>query len=518
MKKILTLMLSVGLAVLTMMARDVEPLLGDMWRHQEAPFNKYCPLYGTTGQRCLVGCVATACESILTYHGGTITLQKPLPGWETDNYTIAEIPAGETVVCADDDEEAVARLGYWCGVACRMNYSPGASGANVNRLVKPLREAFGMGYVEYLDSYRYSPETWHAVIREELEHGRPVLYAGYTCGLSGHAFVVDGVREDGLYHVNWGYGGYYDGHWYSLEELCAQNPPYDRRLEDSRMQGFFCNQEMLLLHPEAQVNPYVADSLNRTGEEIRVEVALPEGGLIAGQLCPVTFTMTNTTNLALTTPLEVFTNEPERTDSIFHYGDYGALLGASLRPGESRSLTIPVRFSEAGLRVLRVSPDDEHLVWESAPLTVAPPQRVSLSFGQPRLTLEGTTARLSIDVTNTGTVTAGTYLLSCLFEGATLPEVKDGDTRHYNYIYTRAGDTETLQMEFRGLTPGADYTLLLRQTWTPLDAQGLAFRVPDVPEAIERPCELRRVDAASIVRLGPIDLSISNRRKQILRH
>lgn len=52
-------------------------------RHQADPYNRYCPYYknadGTlSSSRCLVGCVATALETILTYYRRTYTLKKDL--------------------------------------------------------------------------------------------------------------------------------------------------------------------------------------------------------------------------------------------------------------------------------------------------------------------------------------------------------------------------------------------------------------------------------------------------------
>lgn len=47
----------------------------------------------------------------------------------------------------------------------------------------------------------------------ELEAGRPVLYGGQQKNSgSGHSFVCDGYT-DGLYHINWGWSGQYDGNF-----------------------------------------------------------------------------------------------------------------------------------------------------------------------------------------------------------------------------------------------------------------------------------------------------------------
>ena len=54
-------------------------------------------------------------------------------------------------------------------------------------------------------------DEWMELIRQELNSGRPILYAGQTEDYSAHAFVIDGYDENGMVHVNWGWGGDYDG-------------------------------------------------------------------------------------------------------------------------------------------------------------------------------------------------------------------------------------------------------------------------------------------------------------------
>lgn len=47
----------------------------------------------------------------------------------------------------------------------------------------------------------------------EIESGRPVPYGGVTRRNEGHFFVLDGIDADGLYHVNWGWGGMDNGYF-----------------------------------------------------------------------------------------------------------------------------------------------------------------------------------------------------------------------------------------------------------------------------------------------------------------
>ena len=100
-----------------------------------------------------------------------------------------------------------------------------------------MKRAFGFGYVHYADSYKYRPDDWLSMMRNELRQGRPVFYTGNAMPLNGHAFVVDGLDEDGLFHVNWGTNGDFDG-FFRLDILYANEPSYDTTPEGAQA-GFF---------------------------------------------------------------------------------------------------------------------------------------------------------------------------------------------------------------------------------------------------------------------------------------
>lgn len=496
-------------------AQSVAPLLGEMSRHQRAPYNTYCPLYDGS-MPCDVGCVATAAESIITYYGQDITLSEALPGWKTEHYIVPEVPDGSHLTCSKEDPDAIARLSFWLGVACHMNWTPSGSGANINRLVEPLQQSFGWKYVRYLHSDDYTPENWRSIIIEELEHGRPILYAGYTCHLGGHAFVIDGVREDGLFHINWGYGGNYDSNWYELAELVAVNPTYDRRPEDC-LEGFSINQEMLLLHYDEQNNPFTELSLERTGKEIEVSAALPASGLYAKQYCPIEISLYNTAETPLTTSFEILSNASDQTEELFEKGDYGALFSATLNPGERTSFSLPVQFEEAGLRILRISCDDETFRWESGIVTIHPEAKSALTFKEPEIKVTDTQASISVDVNNGAETPAGSILTYCLTEGETFSPTTDGDTRHYAYIYTPGHSQEQFHVDFKGLQPNTFYTLLLRHPWLPVFEDGHTFRAQEGEANISLPQYLPQQNLPThIIYLGPTKLQITDRKKTLL--
>ena len=359
------------------------PLLTTV-RHQEAPYNVACPYFtyedGTVSEsRCVVGCVATALEECLTYYQREIVLQDTLHGWETAHYAIPDALPGaridtrlildnyDTEAASPEALDAIARLNLYCGMAARMNWGISESGANVRRLVEPLKRAFGYGFVHYADSYKYAPQDWVRMIANEVREGRPVLYAGYTQFIEGHAFVIDGIDAEGFFHVNWGYGGAYDG-YFRLDVLAFYEDAENKR-DAQAAQGFFCNQEVLLLHPD-KISVSLPDTLARTGMEVVVDSMYALIPPQEGKFTPIALHLRNTSEQTLTTPFELFTNAPTDT-LIFEQGDYVALTGITLAAGEARKIVVDARFTETGNRQMRISPDDS-LVLKTIDVEVIP--------------------------------------------------------------------------------------------------------------------------------------------------
>lgn len=474
----------------------VAPLLGDTWRHQKDPFNRHCPYYtdlqgNTSAERCVVGCVATALEEVISYYGREITLADTLHGWSTDHYTIPDVLPGTRVdasrilPCYEEgaytevEANEVARLSYFCGVAAHMNWGLSESGANIRRLTDPLQRAFGFGFVHYADSYQYTPGDWTSMIAHELLASRPVVYAGYTELMQGHAFVVDGMDADGFFHVNWGYGGNYDG-YFRLDLLCAAEPKHD--LGD-HTGGFFCNQEILLLHPDP-VDVALPDTLERTGQEIIVESMTPALPPERGKYTPVQLILHNRAAQSLTTPFELFTNAPSDT-AFFEQGDYVALTGTTLAPGERDTVMVTATFTKTGQRILRISPDDVNIVCET-PVTVLPPVAPQLTYDPPSISFpDATTARIHQTIRNAEDAgRCGQNVVYCLRDGDT--EDARNLVSHTHRLYLAAGMELNDSIDFRGLTPGQTYTLWVRNQWPVV--QRLTFTQGTLPVLVSPPC------------------------------
>ena len=469
-------------------AENLEPVapLLTTFRGQGYPYNSLCPFYkyddGTVSEeRCEVGCVATALEQILTYYRRDYVLQEDLKGWETEHYTIPDLPKGShvdsrliaddyTVECTQEQIDAVATLSYWLGIAVKMNWTPGSSGASSKNAVEPLANVFGFKYAVYVDSYNYDPAEWVQMIRNEISQHRPVYYAGSVMRLGGHAFVLDGYDSDGYFHVNWGYDGHYDG-YFNLALLNYAEPKGDES-EVGYENGFFCNQEALLLCPD-EVEVQLPDAIERTGEEISlVDWHLLESP-VKTSYTSMSITLKNTSQYALTTPLEFFTNL-QTDEEIFKEGDYVGLTSVTLQPGETCTQTVHLRFDEDGERFFRMSPDDEHYV-NLGMVNIEPYHGENVSISAPVLSFKPQqTLDVSIDLTNLLSEYryGGRVVYEIIHEGH---EVEG--TRHFHYVYAAPSATVQDAASFHNLIAGDTYRLLVRCPWRVMHE--VAFVMPE---------------------------------------
>lgn len=211
--------------------QGVKPLLGGIEWNQDAPFNRLCPK-DEAGDPMPVGCVATAAAQIMKFHGypekgigsrsyPTSSLGIALSAnFEEATYDWANMLDSYNGTYTDKQAEAVALLSYHVGVACRMDYVPYGSGATAKDIANALKRNFGYDDdMEYIDRTYFNEADWEALLRAELDEGRPILHFGEGVE-GGHAFVCDGYDAFGLFHYNWGWGGMSDGYYQSA----ALNP------------------------------------------------------------------------------------------------------------------------------------------------------------------------------------------------------------------------------------------------------------------------------------------------------
>lgn len=198
-------------------ATAISPLLGDIQWNQTYPYDIYCPAGAP------VGCVATAVSQVMYYyrypehgygqHKWTYGANKHSVDYDSAYYQWDLMFDKYTRSCTTEQGRAVALLSYHVGVAINMQYAAGGSGSWTELVPEALRTHFG--YNSHMSSvyrHHYSFEDWNELLQNELRSGRPIVFAAND-GQYGHCFVIDGINAKGLYHVNWGWGGYYDGYF-----------------------------------------------------------------------------------------------------------------------------------------------------------------------------------------------------------------------------------------------------------------------------------------------------------------
>lgn len=199
-----------------------EKLLKTAEWNQMAPFNKYTPSNYVTG------CVATAGAIVMKHHGypakGTGSHSytwngKTLTANFGHDYDWASMPVKYDGT-NDADFDGVARLMADLGVAVEMNYAKDGSGSYIGDLVTALQKYYGYSKLSHLMAIEdVGAEAWNGRLREEIDANRPVLYAASDPARGGHAFVIDGYKDES-FSVNWGWGGYCDGFY----QIGALNP------------------------------------------------------------------------------------------------------------------------------------------------------------------------------------------------------------------------------------------------------------------------------------------------------
>lgn len=199
-----------------------ENLLNTAKWNQGNPFNKYTP------NNYVTGCVATAGAIVMKHHGypakGTGSHSYTWNGktWTANfehDYDWANMPAKYDGT-NDAAFDGVARLMADLGVAVEMQYNKDGSGAYIGNLVTALQKYYGYSKLSHLMAIEdVGAEAWNGRLREEIDANRPVLYAASDPAGGGHAFVIDGYKDES-FSVNWGWGGYCDGFY----QIGALNP------------------------------------------------------------------------------------------------------------------------------------------------------------------------------------------------------------------------------------------------------------------------------------------------------
>ena len=208
---------------------SVSPLLATTWG-QSPYYNDLCPEQG--GVHALTGCVATALAQVMKYWNwpvngmGSHSYQDATYGTLSANfgattYNWSDMPDALTQNSTPAQINAVATIMYHAGVAVEMEYGEEASSAYLSaggNSAIPSGENALKNYFRYKSTLHdvsrssVSNNVWISTLMSELNAGRPVLERG-SGDEGGHAFVCDGYDGNGLFHINWGWGGYLNGYF-----------------------------------------------------------------------------------------------------------------------------------------------------------------------------------------------------------------------------------------------------------------------------------------------------------------
>jgi len=209
----------------------VAPLCKAIW-NQSPYFNDSCPFDSTASLNCVAGCPATAMATILKYHkhpsqgAGSTSYKHPKYGNQASNFSNYKYKWDLMPDTLSTKNDEIARLIYHIGVAVEMQYSAKSSGSYMIETSKTPKNNCQYAYKNYfgydetslkgLRRSAYEDTAWIKLLKLELDEKRPIQYAGFGGG--GHTFVCDGYDDNDMFHMNWGWGGVYDG-YFTLNSL-----------------------------------------------------------------------------------------------------------------------------------------------------------------------------------------------------------------------------------------------------------------------------------------------------------
>ena len=208
---------------------------------QSSPYNDLCPL--DDGDRSVAGCPSIVIAQILNYHKTTLGTRFD----DTDDYEHEYV----NYFTIDDDYEEYgfpsfpelnsylgtledhynsntqitnqdkAALTFACGVAAKQVYTAQVSGTFEVQQAYDAYLKFGCDTVKL---YNEESSDMRERLIDNMKNAYPAHLAVVTPDWSaGHNLVIDGYNTDNYFHLNFGWGGYYDG-WFLIPD---SSMPYE---------------------------------------------------------------------------------------------------------------------------------------------------------------------------------------------------------------------------------------------------------------------------------------------------
>ena len=204
--------------------KAIPPLLVSEW-NQGVYYDEQCPVDSAgPGNHAVTGCVATCMGQILYYYKfpptgtGSYSYYHSVYGTISADFANTTYDWNAMQNKLTDYNYPVAILLHHLGVAVDMDYGPNGSAMWNHSAAYAYRTYFkmcpGTQYI-FRDS---ATLNWDSVIIANLDAKKPLYYGGWvddSTFTEGHAFVCDGYQMSTYYHFNWGWGGVYDGFFYT---------------------------------------------------------------------------------------------------------------------------------------------------------------------------------------------------------------------------------------------------------------------------------------------------------------
>ena len=193
---------------------------------QQSPYNNKCPLDPLTGERVVVGCVATALAQIVDYwekptalvldsndkyischyyneHNTSKLINIDDSRSDLDFPSFVELNSVLSNIDYNNLNDTIrAYLCFGCGIIVKMNYSFEGSGiSSLSGVEEALKSKLGYKSADFCNEN--DPLFYHQLIGN-MKSAQPAMIAVIGPN-GGHAIVVDGYRDSGAYHLNFGW-------------------------------------------------------------------------------------------------------------------------------------------------------------------------------------------------------------------------------------------------------------------------------------------------------------------------
>ncbi len=293
----------------------VDHLLSTTWGQGDY-YNLLCPEDNSSqyGGHALTGCAATAMAQILKFweypndaHSvGWHEYEHPVYGtlgayygYDGGSYYWNFMPNQLNFSTPLNQKQAVASLMYHCGVSVEMNYGPNESSAYTTAAEIAFRAFFDYNNATLVMKSSYDTDMqWINLLKNELDNGRPIFYAG--SGTGGHAFVCEGYNNSNYFYFNWGWSGQANGHFpvSSLTPLTTDGYQYYQHDYSYNQQaiigiepGGTNNYHLLGMNDDIKLNGYYGNMycFDTQIQEITTEVYNWGNTAFNGSLCAVVF-------------------------------------------------------------------------------------------------------------------------------------------------------------------------------------------------------------------------------------